>query len=170
MGRSLAHALLACLALLPTLATAQTNPDVDALRREVAEARARLQAESDRLTALEARLASTLGTTPSDGESSPPTPTPTPTAGSGGVRPRLLDVSLVGLFAAGASTANANDLALLEAGGHDPHQRGFTVQNVEMSFLGAVDPYLQAESHIVLQIDEKGETGVELEEAFVRTT
>ena len=169
MIRPLTRAIFACCSLLPLLAHADPAPDVEALRREVAEARARLETEGQRLTALEAQLAS-LSPAPPPSALPAPAPVPTPQAASGGGRLRLLDLSLGGLFAAGASTANAADLAKLEAGGHDPHQRGVTVQNVELSFLGAVDPYLQGEAHVVLQIDEAGETGVELEEAFVRTT
>jgi hypothetical protein len=83
---------------------------------------------------------------------------------------KLLDISLSGLFAAGASTASEAELEALQAGGHDPHKRGFTVQNVELSFYGAVDPYFRGEAHVITFIDSEGETGVELEEAFLVTT
>lgn len=82
---------------------------------------------------------------------------------------RLIDLSVDGLFSAGFSTVNEDEIRVLHGGGHDPKQNGFTVQNVELSFLGAVDPYLRAESHIVFQLDEQGATGVELEEAFLTT-
>src|SRR5436190_10834102 len=49
-----------------------------------------------------------------------------------------INVSFDGLFAAGASTAK--DINVLEPGGHDPNQRGFTVQNLETVFEGKVDP------------------------------
>ncbi len=88
----------------------------------------------------------------------------------GGATMRLIDVSFDALFAAGASTKRDQELQSLEGGGHDPRKRGFTVQNVELSFSGAVDPYLNAESHIVYFLDPlTGESNVELEEAFFTT-
>jgi hypothetical protein len=88
----------------------------------------------------------------------------------GGATLRLIDVSFDGLFAAGASTERDQQLQFLEGGGHDPRKRGFTVQNVELSFSGAVDPYLNAEAHIVYFLDPiTGESKVELEEAFFTT-
>jgi hypothetical protein len=88
----------------------------------------------------------------------------------GGATLRLIDVSFDGLFAAGTSTERDNQLQFLEGGGHDPRKRGFTVQNVELSFSAAVDPYLNAESHIVYFIDPiTGKSKVELEEAFFTT-
>jgi hypothetical protein len=83
---------------------------------------------------------------------------------------KLLDISLDGLFAAGGSTATDEELESLQGGGHDPHKRGFTVQNVELTFAGAVDPYFRGDAAIVATIDPDGETVVELEEAFLTTT
>src|SRR5688572_9743918 len=60
---------------------------------------------------------------------------------------RLLDVSLDVLAAVGGSTASDDELELLQGGGHDPRQRGFTLENVELSLLGAVDPYVRGETH-----------------------
>ncbi len=95
--------------------------------------------------------------------------TPSPQAGGGKLR--LLDLSMDGLFAAGTSTENDESLQTLQGGGHDPRKRGFTVQNIELSLSGAVDPYLTGESHIVFFLDpSSGETQVELEEAFLTTT
>jgi hypothetical protein len=121
---------------------------------------------------LEAQFAAALaGAPPAAPEVAAPPGTPAGGGGGGGggVQLRLLDLSLDGLFAGGGSTASNDDLKLLDAGGHDPHQRGFTVQNVELSMLGAVDPYLKGEAHVVFQLDDNGETGVELEEAFITT-
>jgi hypothetical protein len=88
----------------------------------------------------------------------------------GGATMRLIDLSFDGLFAAGGSTERDHQLQSLEGGGHDPRKRGFTVQNIELSFSGAVDPYLNAESHIVYFLDPiTGESNVELEEAFFTT-
>ncbi|HET9767109.1 MAG TPA: hypothetical protein VFS60_09685 [Thermoanaerobaculia bacterium] len=80
----------------------------------------------------------------------------------------FLNLSLDGLIAAGASTAR--DVGSLEPGGHDPAQRGFTVQNVETVFEGAVDPYFRGQANLVLQITPDGETNVELEEAYATST
>jgi hypothetical protein len=88
----------------------------------------------------------------------------------GGANMRLIDVSFDALFAAGTSTATDNQLEVLEGGEHDPRKRGFTVQNVELSFMGAVDPYFNAEAHIVYNTDPiSGDSNVELEEAFFTT-
>ncbi len=78
-----------------------------------------------------------------------------------------LNLSLSGLFAAGGSTAN--DLSSLQLGGHDPSQRGFTVQNVEAVFEGAVDPYFRGQANTIFFIDRDGETVVELEEAYLES-
>lgn len=88
----------------------------------------------------------------------------------GGSAFRLIDISLDGLFAAGTSTKREATIRDLEGGDHDPRKRGFTVQNVELSFTGAVDPYLTGEAHIIYLIDpEVGDTRIELEEAFLTT-
>ncbi len=91
-------------------------------------------------------------------------------AASSALRTKYVDISLGGLFAAGGSTASEAELLDLQGGGHDPRKRGFTAQNIEMSFAGAVDPYLRGEAHLVWNLDEGGESVVELEEAFVTTT
>ena len=78
---------------------------------------------------------------------------------------RLLEPSFDILMAAGGSTADDAELSTLEGGAHDPNQRGFTLQQGELSLFGAVDPYFTGESHIVFTPD-----GVELEEAFATTT
>jgi hypothetical protein len=94
---------------------------------------------------------------------------PSPIAEAGNVR--LLDVSLDALFAFGSSTATDAELAGLKAGGHDPRKRGATIQNVELSLLGAVDPYFNGETHVVWFVDPiDGESRFELEEAFLTTT
>jgi len=103
----------------------------------------------------------------------PPTPAlATPSSASGGGEPklRLLDISLDGLFAGGSSTERDPSLQSLQGGGHDPRKRGFTVQQVELSGQGAVDPYLDAALHSVWFLDPiTGETVMELEECFATT-
>ncbi|MBP7587566.1 MAG: hypothetical protein KBA72_06415 [Thermoanaerobaculia bacterium] len=152
-------------------APAAGQPDpVAQLRREIDDLRADY---AQRIAALEARLAALA-------EAPPPAPTPPPVApvetpapapvtvlsGAGGKN--YLNLSLDGLFAAGASTAP--DVPALEPGGHDPAQRGFTVQNLEMVLEGAVDPYFRAQANVILQISPEGESVVELEEAYATTT
>jgi len=76
-----------------------------------------------------------------------------------------MNISFDGLFSAGGSTAQ--DLEKLETGGHDPNQRGFTVQNLETVFEGAIDPYFRGQSNIIFQIDKDGESFLEVEEAYL---
>ena len=100
----------------------------------------------------------------------PSGPAPTGPAPGGGAQLKLMDISLDGLFAAGTSTERDPSLQELEGGGHDPRKRGFTVRGVEVSMMGAVDPYLDGEMHLVNFIDPiQGDTVVELEEAFMTT-
>src|SRR5262249_2412533 len=103
-------------------------------------------------------------------------PSPKTTAPGGGGIPlgsgatlKLLDIALDFLGAAGTSTATEDEIRQLEAGGHDPKNRGFTVQNAELTFSGVVDPYLRGDANIVLQIDEGGDTTIELEEIYLTT-
>lgn len=112
---------------------------------------------------LEAEIAKELGSTQAT-----PSPTPPPAIARAGSL-RLIDISFDALFAGGFSSADEGEIGNLQGGGHDPKQNGFTVQNVEVSFLGAVDPYLRGEAHLVFQLDPDGETNVELEEAFLTT-
>ena len=78
-----------------------------------------------------------------------------------------INLSFDALVAAGSSTAS--DIQQLEPGGHDPTQRGFTVQNLETVFEGAVDPYFRGQANLVFQIDSAGETTFEAEEAYLET-
>ncbi len=87
----------------------------------------------------------------------------------GGANLRLIDLSLVGILGAGWSSANDEELENLQAGGHDPNKRGFTLQQVELSLTGAIDPHLNGEAHLIYFIDAEGESQFEVEEAFVTT-
>ena len=78
------------------------------------------------------------------------------------------DLGLVATFAAGGSTANDIEGGT-QLGGHDPNQRGFTVQGVELNLQGAVDPYFRGNANIVFSVDSGGESFVELEEAWLET-
>lgn len=91
----------------------------------------------------------------------------------GGVAPaptlRLLDLSLDALINAGSSTERDESIEQLQGGGHDPKQRGFTLSQLELSALGAVDPFFQFESHLVYFISPEGESEFEVEEVFARS-
>jgi hypothetical protein len=82
----------------------------------------------------------------------------------------LLEVSMDVLFTVGTSTEREPSIQTLEGGGHDPKKRGFTLNQAELSFVGAVDPYLRGEAHLIAFISPEGETEIELEEAFLLTT
>lgn len=81
----------------------------------------------------------------------------------------FMDVSLDVVMGAGWSTEKNPLINILQGGGHDPKQRGMTLQNVELSLSGAVDPFLRAESHIIYFLTPAGQSVLELEEAFVTT-
>ncbi|MEO8194531.1 MAG: hypothetical protein ABI681_11835 [Gemmatimonadales bacterium] len=79
-----------------------------------------------------------------------------------------MNIGFVTLVDAGWSSES--DVGALERGDHDPKVRGFTMPNSELSLDGAVDPYFKGFSNIVFKIGPDGETGVELEEAYLLTT
>jgi hypothetical protein len=79
-----------------------------------------------------------------------------------------MDIGLVGTFAAGGSTADDIEGGT-QLGGHDPNQNGFTLQGVEASFKGAVDPYFRANANILFGVDSGGDGFVEVEEAWMET-
>jgi hypothetical protein len=66
--------------------------------------------------------------------------------------------------------SSERDVRSLQLGDHDPAVRGFSIPNTELTMDGAVDPYFRGFASIVFKLDEAGETGVELEEAFGLTT
>ncbi len=164
------------------------NPELEALKKEIEELR-RSDAEKQRkLDELQRRIqaiesqsaAAEKASAPESAldkalkETEPPAPQAVPTdlfsRQIGGSTFRLIDVSLDALFAAGTSTERDSSLQTLEGGDHDPRKRGFTVQQAELSFSGAVDPYFTGEAHIVYLIDPViGDTRIELEEAFLTT-
>ncbi len=79
-----------------------------------------------------------------------------------------LDVGLVGDFVFGTSTANDIEGGT-QLGGHDPNQRGFTVQGVEANLQGAVDPYFRGNANLAFMLDSQGASSVELEEGWLET-
>jgi hypothetical protein len=176
LGRALAF--LACLAAAPAAAG---TPELDALKarlealaeqnrslmRTVEQLRQEVDAARDEAGAAR-RAASAPGVAaapPSAAASSEPRAQ----TSLGNARLQLLDISLDTLWAFGLSTAEDEELALLQGGGHDPRRRGFNLPQAELSFSGAVDPYFTGEAHIVYFLDEEGESQFEIEEAFVRT-
>jgi hypothetical protein len=173
----------------------EVGTDREALREELAELRRKnveIQRQLDelrrQLDALRPALAraplpgvgaAQAGETPLDQairalELAPPAPTPTAAPGPawGGARTsrfRLIDISLDVLTAAGVSSERDDSIAELQLGEHDPRKRGFTLQQAELSFLGAVDSYFTAEAHLLYFLSPEGESEFEVEEAFVTT-
>ncbi len=79
-----------------------------------------------------------------------------------------MNIGFTALVDAGWSTEK--NVPSLQLGDHDPRVRGFTIPNTELTLDGAVDPYFKGFANFVFKLDEGGETGVELEEAFLLTT
>ena len=78
-----------------------------------------------------------------------------------------MNIGFSGLVDAGWSSAS--NIRSLQLGDHDPKVRGFSLPGAEISLDGAVDPYFKGFANIAYKLDENGETGVELEEAYVLT-
>ncbi len=76
------------------------------------------------------------------------------------VRSMNPDLSLV----ADVALAAFSDDAPLMAGGHDPKESGFTLQQVELSLSASVDPYFRLDANIVFS-----QFGVEIEEVYATT-
>jgi hypothetical protein len=79
-----------------------------------------------------------------------------------------MNVGFSGLVDLGWSTER--DVRSLQRGDHDPAVRGFTMPNAELTLDGAVDPYFRGFTAVVFKLDEEGESGFELEEAYLVTT
>ncbi len=142
---------------LPTFAQAQAN----ALKsKQDSVARADSIARADSLALLQL-LEKELGQPAADSSGSPAAQVPRATGG-------YMNIGFVALIDAGWSTEA--DVPSLQRGDHDPRVRGFTIPNTELTLDGAVDPYFKGFASIVFKLDENGETGVELEEAYVLTT
>lgn len=178
-------AVLAAICANATLACAQDANEVEQLKRQLREMQESLrqsQAEQNaRIDALQKQLEvlSASKPAPTQPEQAPWTNNPVmESAGTRKWKPsdpiRLqsggayLDVGLVGTFAVGGSTANDIEGGL-ELGGHDPTQRGFTVQGLEAAFSGAIDPYFRGQANLLFSVDSVGESFTELEEAWLET-
>ncbi len=162
-----------------TDALAQLRAELAELRQTVGQLQDRLAAQEARCNApspapestsekdaLAAQLAQELGTPATISTVEPSTTTAPIVLARGGKN--YLNLSLDALVAAGTSTVP--DVSRTQIGGHDPSQRGFTLQNLEMVLEGAVDPYLKGQANLVWQLDAAGESVVELEEAYLTTT
>jgi hypothetical protein len=79
-----------------------------------------------------------------------------------------VDIGLVGTLVAGGSTAHDIEGGT-QLGGHDPNQRGFTVQGVELNLAGAVDPYFRGNVNVLYALDSQNDSFLELEEAWLET-
>ena len=165
-------------ALSVSAVSAQETNELELLRKELRELRARTQMLEQKLD----RLAN-QSVSPGASPSAPPvasvpsvpaasqaegktwSPSDPIRVGRGGT---YADLGLVATFAAGGSTASDIEGGT-QLGGHDPNQRGFTVQGAELNLQGAIDPYFRGNANIAFILDSGGETGVELEEAWLET-
>jgi hypothetical protein len=147
-SRYLAMLIGATFGAAPAAAQQATSRQVDSLAAEVRALQARLDSLSAALPAAAAA------------------PAPPVTQGRAGGS--YMNASFVALTDFGWSTEP--DVGSLQVGDHDPHVRGFTIPNGELALDGTVDPYFKGFSNIVYKLDPKGETSVELEEAYFLTT
>lgn len=139
---------------------------IEALNRQVQELKGNQPAaNSGPRDAVAIPLAGGVSNGPPQIESKPWSPTD-PIRVVGGSQ-SYMNLSFDALFAVGTSTTP--DVEALEFGAHDPKQRGFTVQNLELTLDGKVDPYFRGQANIVLQIDPNGETTIEAEEAYLES-
>lgn len=157
--------------LSAVLAQAQETNSIEQLKQQLKEATEKfdkaLQEQRRVIEDLNRRL-DAVQKQPAPEPPPPPAASSRPGALSIGSGRVSMDVGLIGTFAAGTSSARDIEGGT-QLGGHDPNQRGFTVQGVEVTFSGAVDPYFRANANVLFSIDASGESFVELEEAFMET-
>jgi hypothetical protein len=150
--------------------SAQETNDVEQLRKELREMRERMLSLEQKLGSIEAKPAVAVAPVAVTPETPPVAASvwkpSEPVRVSKGAA--YVDVSMVATFAAGGSTAS-DIQGGTQLGGHDPSQRGFTVQGAELNLQGAVDPYFRGNANILFQLDSGGESFVELEEAWLET-
>src|SRR5688572_16299995 len=157
--------------LSAVLAQAQETNSIEQLKQQLKEATEKfdkaLQEQRRVIEDLNRRL-DAVQKQPAPEPPPPPAASSRPGALSIGSGRVFMDVGLIGTFAAGTSSARDIEGGT-QLGGHDPNQRGFTVQGVEATFSGAVDPYFRANANVLFSIDSSGESFVELEEAFMES-
>lgn len=71
-----------------------------------------------------------------------------------------LDIAIIADFAVAAFSRDENH----QTGGHDPQKRGFNLQQLELAFGAAADPYFRLDGNLVFS-----PYGVEIEEAYATT-
>jgi hypothetical protein len=157
--------------------SAQETNELEQLRKEIREMRERVWILEQKLADKDRNSATTAAPTPVTA-AGPPTIEMPPAAETRPWSPSdpirigkgsaYADIGMVGTFTAGGSTAKDIEGGT-QLGGHDPNQRGFTVQGVEMNLQGSVDPYFRGNANILFSIDSGGESFVELEEGWLET-
>ncbi len=146
----------------------QMQQEIDDLKNEVRAARdearaARSRAEATTRSLPDVSQGGSFGSSPSDRDGA------ILSRQVGRANFQVIDISLNVLSSLGWSSAGNGDLELLQGGDHDPRRRGFNLQQVELGFSGAVDPFFTADAFIVYWIDPEGESRFEIEEAFATT-
>ena len=156
----------------PGFVRAADSTDVEGLRRELRELKERTAELERKLEGIETTAASSVPggtnivTAPIENDAgerawSPSDPIQV------GTKQAYVNISLDVIGAVGGSTEE--NVEELQLGGHDPNQRGFTIQNAELTLEGRVDPYLRGQMNTVFFMTPDGGTDVELEEAFLET-
>jgi hypothetical protein len=152
--------------------------ELDGLKRALREQQKVIESLLQKVDALEKGQAArtnlpVVATAPVPSSLPPPTAEPKAWSPADPIRVRrgasFAELGLVATFAAGGSSAKDIEGGT-QPGGHDPNQRGFTLQGVEMNLRGAVDPYLRGNANILYSLDSDGESFLELEEAWLETT
>jgi hypothetical protein len=173
--RKLSAVILFGIVSVPCAVLGADSVDVESLKKELQELRQRTEQLEKKLQAIESAPQQTPVTatnitaavTPSGGAQEPLRRFDPTAPIQIGTRQTFVNLSFDLLAAAGTSTErNVQDLQL---GGHDPSQRGFTIQNGEITLEGRVDPFLRGQANTVLLLTPEGETEVELEEAYLET-
>lgn len=84
---------------------------------------------------------------------------------------RYMKSGISGLMTVGSSSQRDSELEALQGGHHNPSKRGFSLRGLEWSLFGAIDPNWDAQTHVLFSHDPRGgETSIEIEEAFARST
>ncbi len=158
--------LVAALMLFSVPVSAQQRSDTTAARQERT-----LDSLAAVVRAMQERMDSLSGTGGAGVSMSADSTAAAPPAAQQPSAPRTgnyMNIGFVALVDAGWSTEP--DVPSLQLGDHDPRVRGFTIPNTELALDGAVDPYFKGFTNVIFKLDEEGETGVELEEAYLLTT
>lgn len=173
--------LLAC-AWIPAMGQERESArEIEELRKQVEDLKRsnrdfehKLQALEDRLKKTSTTAVPTQQTSEAEAEADKllGEPTATPLLSyqiSPNTSVQLVDLSLDVMTVGGMSTVEDKEIQMLQAGGHDPKRRGFTLQQVELSAQGAIDPYVRGYIHMVYLLNAENESQFELEEAYLVT-